>query len=179
MRFARIDAGFVAEIIVIDDDREIEHLFHPDLVAACRPCGDEVVAGWSFDGELFALPSGPDLAAVKIGLKAAVDAEAERQRLRYLTGGAAQAMTYARKVEQARAVQADADPQPEDYPLLAASIGIDGDDIQAVAATILGLDAAWEQIGAAIEAVRLTAKRAIDLAEDVEAAQAVEAIWPA
>lgn len=118
------------------------------------------------------------LANLKASLKLAIDTAAERERMRYLTGGAGQAMTYTRKVEQARAVQADADPQPEDYLLLAASIGIDGDDIQAVAATILGLDAAWEQIGAAIEAVRLTAKRAVDLAPDAAAAAAVTPLWP-
>lgn len=119
------------------------------------------------------------LAALKADLKAAIDVEAERQRLRYITPGAGQAMTYARKVEQARAAQADAEPEPEDYPLLAASIGIDGGDILAVAATVLAMDAAWEQIGAAIEAARLNGKRAIDLAETVEAARSVEVIWPA
>lgn len=118
------------------------------------------------------------LTSLKTALKQAIDAAAERERMRYITGGAGQAMTYARKVEQARAVQADADPQPADYPLLAASIGIDGVDIQAVAATILGLDAAWEQIGAAIEAVRLSAKRAVDLASDAATAAAVTPLWP-
>lgn len=116
------------------------------------------------------------LGELKQGLKIAVDAGAETERLRYITGGAGQAMTYARKVDQARAVQAMADPV--DFPLLSASIGIDGEDIQAVAATVLAMDAAWELIGAAIEAARLGAKRAIDLAETAEDARAVVPAWP-
>lgn len=119
-----------------------------------------------------------DLATLKQWRKASIDAEAERERLRYITPGSGQAMTYARKVEQAKAAQADADPEPDDYPLLAASIGIDGVDVLAVAATVLAMDAAWEQIGAAIEAARLNGKRAVDLAETVEAVRAIGVVWP-
>lgn len=118
------------------------------------------------------------LDALKAGLKAAIDAAAERERLKYITGGAGQAMTYARKVEQAKAVLAATDPQPADYPMLAASIGIDGDDLVAVASIIVALDAAWELVGGAIEAARLAAKRAVDLAEDAEAARTVAPVWP-
>lgn len=119
-----------------------------------------------------------DLASLKTALKTAVDAAAERERLKYITGGAGQAMTYARKVEQAKAVLAATDPQPADYPMLAASIGIDGDDLVAVASIIVALDAAWELVGGAIEAARLAAKRAVDLAEDAEAARTVAPVWP-
>lgn len=118
------------------------------------------------------------LDALKIGLKAAIDVAAEAERMKYITAGAGQAMTYARKVEQARAAQADADPHPGDYPLLDASVGIDGDDVLDVAATVLTMDAAWEQIGAAIEAARLNAKQAINEAETAGAARAVTPVWP-
>lgn len=119
------------------------------------------------------------LAALKAGLKAAIDAVAENERLKYITPGAGQAMTYARKVEEAKAAQAADEPVPVDYPMLAASIGIDGADLAAVAATVLAMDAAWARIGAAIEVARLTAKMAIDLAETAEAARAVVPNWPA
>jgi len=128
------------------------------------------VAGWDAQ---------PDpLVSLKDRLKRAIDEEAERQRLRWITPGAGQAMTYARKVEQAKAVLAAATPQPADFPMLAASIGIDGADLQAVAGTVLAMDAAWEQIGAAIEGARLGGKRAVDLADSVAAAEAVTIIWP-
>jgi len=123
-------------------------------------------------------PPEVDLGKLKTALKASIDAEAEHQRLRYITPGAGQAMTYARKVEQAKAALAATDPQPEHYPMLAASIGIDGADIAAVATTVIAMDAAWEQIGAAIEMARLAGKRAIDLAESAEAARAVVVVWP-
>ncbi|MFC5423790.1 hypothetical protein ACFPOB_30140 [Bosea eneae] len=118
------------------------------------------------------------LAAVKEVRKAEIDDEAERQRLRWITGGAGQAMTYTRKVEQARAALAAADPQLADYPLLAASIGIDGPDIVSVANVVVGMDAAWEQIGAAIESARLAAKQAIAGAPDEAAVLVVQPVWP-
>lgn len=128
----------------------------------------------------------PDDASIAIGavkeyLKASIDAAAEAERLKYITAGTGQAMTYQRKVQEAHAATAEQDPDPADYPLLSASIGIDGPDLAAVAAVILGMDAAWAQIGAAIEAVRLSTKKTIDEAVDEAAARAAAdaAIWPA
>jgi len=115
---------------------------------------------------------------LKERLKAAIDVEAERQRLRWITPGAGQAMTYARKVEQAKAVLAAQDPQPADYPMLAASIGIDGADLLTVANLIITMDQGWEQIGAAIEQARLSGKKAVDMAASIEAANAIKVIWP-
>lgn len=178
--FALIRDGVVADVIALPDDAKIGEAVHPILAADMRPCPPAVEPGWTHDGDAFASPPPPqiDLAALKALLKQEIDTAAEAERLKYITPGAGQAMTYARKVEQAKAAQADADPEPGDYPLLAASIGIDGGDVLAVAATVLSMDAAWEQIGAGIEAARLNGKRAVDLAETAEAARAVEVIWP-
>ncbi|WP_449255193.1 hypothetical protein [Bosea sp. (in: a-proteobacteria)] len=118
------------------------------------------------------------LARLKERRKSEIDAEAERQRLRWITPGAGQAMTYARKVEQAKAVLVDHDSMPADYPMLAASIGIDGADLLAVANLVIAMDQSWEQIGAAIEQARLGAKKAVDAAGTISAANAVEVIWP-
>ena len=82
----------------------------------------------------------------------------------------------ARRVEAA--IAAEEDVQPADYPLLAASLGIDGNTIAEVAAVIIAMDAAWAQIGAAIEAARLGAKQAIDAADDEATARAVAPAWP-
>lgn len=122
----------------------------------------------------------PSLDDIKAALQVEIDADAERERLRYITPGAGQAMTYQRKLEQARAAKAATSPVASDYPLLAASIGIDGPDITAIADVVLAMDAAWEQTGAAIEAARLTAKAAIRAATDEGAAQvARDAVaWP-
>lgn len=130
------------------------------------------------DGEIVSVPTPLGLVELKARLKLLIDAEAERQRLRWITPGAGQAMTYARKVDQARAVLAATEPRPAQYPMLAASIGIDGADIVAVANTIIAMDAAWEAIGAAIEEARLAGKKAIDNAGTVELAKAVQVTWP-
>lgn len=120
------------------------------------------------------------LTAVKTALKQQVDVSAEAQRLKYITPGAGQAMTYQRKLEQARAASAEQSPKPADYPLLAASVDIDGADIAAVAAVVIGMDAQWEIVGSAIERVRLGAKKSIDEAADVTAALAAfnAVAWP-
>jgi hypothetical protein len=121
------------------------------------------------------------LAALKETLKAQIDAAAEVERLKYITPGAGQTMTYQRKLEQAKQADADTDPDPADYPMLAASIGIDGATIADVASTVIAMDAAWETVGAGIEAARLGAKKAVGDAEDTEAARAVLSgiVWPA
>jgi hypothetical protein len=123
---------------------------------------------------------GADLERLRTDLKARIDVDAERQRLRYITGGSGQAMTYARKVEQARAAIADAEPTPESYPLLAASIGIDGATVIDVANVVIGMNAAWEVIGSAIEQVRLSGKATVDAATDEASVRAAFAAvaWP-
>lgn len=118
------------------------------------------------------------LADLKERRKSEIDRDAEVERLKYITAGAGQALTYQRKVEEARAAVAEDEPSPEAYPLLAASIGIDGEDVASVASTVIAMDAAWLQIGAAIETVRLSAKREIDSAEDEAAVLAVLVRWP-
>jgi hypothetical protein len=75
---------------------------------------------------------------IKTFLKAQIDWAAEAERLKYITPGTGQAMTHQRKVQEAHAATAEQDPDPADYPLLSASIGIDGPDLASVAAVILG-----------------------------------------
>jgi hypothetical protein len=113
--------------------------------------------------------------------KARVDAAAETARLQFITPGFGQAMTYMRKLEEARAQQAGG---LGPFPLLQAGIGVDGADVAAVAATVIAMSDAWTAVAAAIEAIRLAAKRDIDAVEDSpDAADAIEAIvaacaWP-
>lgn len=133
----------------------------------------------------------PTLDEIKTQLKLEVDAAAENERLKYITKGVGQSMTYQEKVNQASdyskkyaAHKANPDkmptPKDDDYPLLKASLGIDGDTLIEVAETVIFAYANWQQIGAAIEATRLETKEKIANAKNEAAAQATfEAVkWP-
>jgi hypothetical protein len=98
-----------------------------------------------------------------------VDMQAEAARLAWITPGAGQAAVYLLKREEAMTYAADADPDPEDYPLLGAEVGITAPTLGEVAAIVIALAAAWTDAAAAIEVIRLGAKRAIAEAETIEA----------
>lgn len=176
-RFARIEGGVVTRVVSLDDGSEVEDVA-PDLADPVA-CGDDVIPGWRHDGEGFSPPEPPsvDLAVVKAGLKSEIDAAAERERLRYITPGAGQAMTYQAKVEEARRFVASGGP-PSDFPMLTAEIGITAIDLAGVAAVVLAAYQHWLTIGGAIEAARLAAKAAIEAAETPGDAQAVSVAWP-
>lgn len=119
-------------------------------------------------------------ADMKSALKEEVDRAAETERLKYITPGAGQAMTYQQKVDEARAFKVASNPQPSDYPILSSEVGITAETLSEVVDLVLEAFAQWQQIGAMIESIRLGAKRDIDAATDEAAARAiVDAIeWP-
>lgn len=125
------------------------------------------------------------LAFLKIGLRSDIDAEAERQRMLHLTAGTGQVMEYLGVAEEAKqllaaiAVDPQHEPDPQDYPFLGATIGIDGATLAEVAATVSTAHDQWRAIGAAIRAARLTAKAAISAATDYPSARAIQPVWPA
>jgi hypothetical protein len=121
-----------------------------------------------------------DLVTLKANLSALIDAAAERERLKYITGGAGQAMTYQQKADEATRYLAATDPAPTDYPILSAEVGITAADIGGVAQVIRAAYAQWQIIGAAIEAARLGGKRAISEADnEADALTAANAVsWP-
>jgi hypothetical protein len=106
-----------------------------------------------------------------------IDMAAEAARLRFITGGAGQAMTYQTKLDQAKRQQAG-DPGP--FPLLLASVDVEGDTVAEVAELVIATAEQWEPIGADIEKKRLTAKRDILAAGDAAAISAIVAavVWP-
>lgn len=129
----------------------------------------------------------PPLEEVKADALHRIDEQAERERLHHITPGAGQMGVYLAKEAAARACLADGDPDPEDYPLLAATIGIErhpvtGDvaqNVTEVATIVLLVAGGWLQIAAAIEAVRLGAKAAIaDAATAGEVAAIFPVAWP-
>lgn len=147
-----------------------------------------VEVGWAYDGTTLA-PYVPLLDDVKAQLIRRLDADAERARQRYITSGAGQGLTYREKIDQALAVldlgeeAANAMTGPEaiaQYPVLAASIGIEADTLHAAAALVVNKYEAWSSISGAIERVRLGAKRQIQLATNAASAQAAyeAASWP-
>lgn len=128
---------------------------------------------------------------VKQDLQIKVDEQAEKERQKYITGGAGQSMTYTEKFNQAvdfsKKWQAhmknpaqEPEPNENDYLLLKAGLGIDGSTLIEVAATVTYAYAVWQQIGAAIEEVRLKSKMAISEAKTAEDAQTIFAAikWP-
>lgn len=133
----------------------------------------------------------PTLDEVKQDLQLKVDEQAEQERQKYITGGSGQSMTYTEKFNQAvdyskkwqahmKTPTQEPEPNENDYLLLKAGLGIDGSTLIEVAATVTHAYAVWQQIGAAIEGVRLKTKMAISEAKTAEEAQAIfEAIeWP-
>lgn len=133
----------------------------------------------------------PTLDETKEALKARVDVAAEKERLKYITNGVGQSMTYTEKFNQAvdysKKYAAHAkdpknapEPNEADYLLLKAGLGIDGKTLIEVAETVTYAYAIWQKIGAAIEATRLESKAAIENAKTAEEAQAVftSIKWP-
>lgn len=99
--------------------------------------------------------------------------------MKYITPGAGQAMTYQQKASEAVMLEDDPDPQPASYPLLSAEVGITAPTLAEVGATVRLAHGQWILIGAAIEAARLSAKKAVTEAATVEIAQAAAAVvWP-
>jgi len=73
----------------------------------------------------------------------------------------------------------DPDPQPGAYPLLTAEVGITAPTLAEVGAIVRQAHGQWILLGAAIEAARLGAKKAIEEAGTPDAARAAAVVaWP-
>lgn len=62
MRYARLQDGLVAEIIVLPEaSAPLDELFHADVVSACVPVppGADVTPGWLWDSGAFLPPAAP------------------------------------------------------------------------------------------------------------------------
>jgi len=151
----------------------------------------ELPEGWPEDQPDFRPYVAPvaALANIQSALKAAVDAKAEVLRLTLITPGTGQAMEYQEAYAQAQAaLAASGAVKASDYPMLAATIGVDIDpesgkpaaDVLGVARSVKTAYEAFLQAGAAIRGARLLAKAEIDAASDVDHAQVIFAAikWP-
>lgn len=122
----------------------------------------------------------PDMVRVQAQAEAFIDSQADALLAPYMTLTPGRAMTYLAKEAQATAFLAAENPDPAAYPLIAGEVGITADTPKAVAETILAMSRAWHAMGAAIESVRLTAKKKTREATTAGEVQAVlDAIaWP-
>ena len=183
-RFARVENKLVVEIIEIPNGIVPgEDVFTPEFAATLARCSNgNVSQGWTFDGTKFAETTAPtrDLGEIKAELKSSVDLSAETERLKYITPGTGQAMTYQQKVAEAQGYKAATNPKPADYPILGSEVGITAPTLSEVADTVLTAYRQWQQIGAMIEAIRLGAKRDIEASTTEAAARAVvdSVNWP-
>ncbi|QGA56148.1 hypothetical protein [Brucella sp. 2280] len=117
---------------------------------------------------------------IKMDIKYTIDSAAEGERLKYITPGAGQAMTYSQKVVEAQAFKVASDPQAADYPILSSEVGITAATLAEVADVVIAAFRQWQQIGAVIEGIRLGAKRDVEAATDEAAARAIvdAIVWP-
>lgn len=125
----------------------------------------------------------------KAEFKAQVNQEAETARLRYITPGDGQTMSYREKLDEAKACLAAyateqaftaANPPAGTYPLLESEVGIKGANPWKVAELVNTAFLAWKTAEAAINNLRLQAANDLDAAATVGAARTiVDAInWP-
>lgn len=130
------------------------------------------------DGSVTSPFSGsPDFSTLKRMLLDQIDAEAEATRLRFITSGSGQAMTYLRKETEAAAYLADS---AVPTPFLTAEAAATGKTVGELAATVAARAAAWTIVGPKIEAARLAAKIAVNAGSSIPAIQQAAAIdWDA
>lgn len=160
------------------DDAGVKHLAaDPDGAWQSLECAwDDPVMRVN---DLWRLETSADrLVAMKAKRKVEVDLAGEMERLKYLTAGSGQAMTYAEKLKELDLFLADPDPQEADYLFLSTEIGITGETLADVAASVQARRDGWKPIGAAIEGVRLGTKMAIDAAATMAELDAIEPVWP-
>ena len=122
----------------------------------------------------------PDLSELKTDLKLQIDRAAEIERRKYITSGSGQAMTYMQKADEAARYLQASTPEPSNYPLLSAEVGITAPTLIEVATIVQAAYSQWQIIGAGIEAARLSTKSLIEAAESVDAARsAAQGVqWP-
>ncbi|WP_323034512.1 hypothetical protein [Pararhodobacter sp.] len=177
----------IIDNVAVDVAADPSTAFHPLLAAEFDEVPAEVRAGWRLVDDVWLAPEPVaepepvlvDLAALKADLTAQIDSAAEAERARYITPGSGQAMTYLAKAGEAERLAQDADPDPANYPLLSAEIGITGDTLADVGAVVLTAYTQWQQIGGAIERARLAGKAAVMAAVDEAGARAAaQVVWP-
>jgi hypothetical protein len=174
------------------DTAKASLVFHADVMARIVEVAPGSVAlgdRWTGTGFQSARPPEPTFGQIKAALCAELDAEAERQRLRYVTAGAGKAAAYqAKRAEVDRWIVAGrpSDAGPAAFPwagdraalLSAPNAAVPVAAVLAEWEQAIGL---WSVVGRAIEAALEAGKAAVQAAPtetDARAARAAVA-WPA
>jgi len=105
-----------------------------------------------------------DLEAAKASAKSKVATWAATERAKYMTVMPGQEMIYLAKEAEAYGYLTDPTPRPENYPFIAAEIGITAPDGYQIAQIWAHMSALWRDVAAQIEAVRLGLAAEIDAA---------------
>jgi len=188
MPIARVENGQVVEQRPIDLSEVPEHKrapWRPVVIEGSGEVSETIVE----PTQVRIVKSPRPLADIKAELRARVDVNAENVRLRFITPGTGMAMTYQEKHAQARAVlnlgqiAANALTEAErndQFPTLAASVGIEAATLYGCAELVVSRYEAFADLSNVIERQRLLGKKNIGDASDAAAAQAAyEAItWP-
>jgi hypothetical protein len=112
----------------------------------------------AFDGDEI------NLDLVKQAVMGEIDAKAEACRMRFITAGTGQGMTYIRKEMEARAWMED---NSKPTPFLSAEAAATGTTVLAAAQLVISQADAWVYIGSAIEGLRMGAKAAVAEATNI------------
>ena len=96
-----------------------------------------------------------------------IDKQSERTRQKYITAGAGQAMIYQEKGDEAADyITAGYPVSLVGYPLIQAEVNATGKTATDAADDIISMRTAWIVVGAQIEEIRLTGKKAVTDAVD-------------
>ncbi len=117
-------------------------------------------------------------AAAQAAARAEINRLAGLARVPFITDIPGQQMIYLGKEAEARAWLAAETPDPADFPLMTAEVGLTAETHWQLAQLWLGMGAVWRQVAAAIEGARMAAIRAVDAAASTEEADAAVA-WMA
>jgi hypothetical protein len=177
MKLAQIENGTVVNAIEVDPSAI------PDWAADWPELVDGAGIGWQYDGQQYsAAPPPPpeevlaEAKSVARGRLLVVMAGARTQMITDLPG---QDMIYLAKEAEARAWVADGVPDPANYPLLSAEVGITAPDAPQLVQLWLNMATLWRAAAAQLEALRMSVSSAIDTAatpEDVAEALSMLAI---
>jgi hypothetical protein len=105
-----------------------------------------------------------NLDPLRAAMNAKIDREAEEFRLKFITPGAGQAVTYIWKSMEAQAWLADPNAP---VPIIEAEATATGSTVAAVVAEVTAAMGQWKAIGALIEGARRGAKKAVAEAANV------------
>ncbi len=118
-------------------------------------------------------PGAIDFAPIRQVLAAKVDYEAELTRMKFLTPGTGQALTYSYKADEARSWTKDHDVAT---PFLTAEAAARDMTVADLAAEIMTSIEEWSRVGALIEAKRMAAKTALTIADGFPALAAASTV---